>query len=380
MIGFDLSEDQVRYREAAVAFADARIKPFAADLDRRRAGDFDWGIVRRFAENNFLALIIPETYGGLGQDVLTSAIIAEEIGAACAGITTVAGGAWLATACLLLVGNERQKEKYFPLLCGPDAGLAALAATEPDAGSDIGSIRTKAVRKGDRYILNGTKAFITNAGLGRFYIVFASTDAKKRQGGLNAFIVDGDAKGLSLGRVEDKMGLRASQTGELIFEDVEIPEENLLGKENAGFLIAMQTLDATRPCLGAIAVGLARAAYEAALAYARERKQFGRPIIDNQGISFMLADMAMEIDAARLMTWRASWLVDQGMDNTRAASMCKIFATEMAERVCSRAMQIYGACGYTRDYPLEKYLRDAKALPIYEGTNQIQRIIVGSML
>jgi alkylation response protein AidB-like acyl-CoA dehydrogenase len=380
MIGFELSEEHLSCQKAAKTFADVRMKPFVAELDRRKAGDFDWDIVRRFAETNYLGLIIPEEYGGLGLDVLSSAIIGEELGATCAGITTVAGGAWLATACLLLIGNKTQKKKYFPLLCGPDAGLAALAVTEPDAGSDIAAIRTKAVRKGDRYVLNGSKVFITNAGLGRFYIVFASTDPKKRHGGLNAFIVDGDAKGLSLGKVEDKMGLRASQTGELVFEDCEVPEENLLGRENTGFLIAMQTLDSTRPCLGAIAVGLARSAFETALAYARERKQYGRPIIDNQGISFMLADMATEIDAARLMTWRAAWLVDQGMDNTKAASMCKIFSTEMAEKVCSRAMQIHGANGYTRDYPLEKYLRDAKALPIYEGTNQIQRIIVSSML
>lgn len=260
MIGFDLSDDQVRCRDAARAFAEAQMKPYVAKLDRRPSGDFDWGIVRRFAQGGFLSVIIPERYGGLGLDVLTSAVIAEEFGATCAGITTVAGGAWLASACLLLVGNEKQKEKYFPLLCGPDAGLAALAVTESGAGSDLAAMRTRAVRKGGRYILNGTKTFITNAGLARFYVVFATMDAETRHAGINAFIVDGDAEGLSTGHIEDKMGLRASQTAELILENCEVPAENLLGTENAGFLIAMQTLDATRPCLGAIGVGLARSA------------------------------------------------------------------------------------------------------------------------
>jgi alkylation response protein AidB-like acyl-CoA dehydrogenase len=244
----------------------------------------------------------------------------------------------------------------------------------------MAGIRTLATRKGGHYILNGTKAFITNAGLAGFYVVFATTDPRKRDGGLNAFIVDGNAKGLTLGTIADTMGLRASQIGELIFDNVEVPVENLLGAENTGFLIAMQTLDMSRPCLGAGAVGAARAAFEVALTYARERKQYGRPIIENQAISFMLADMATEIEAARLLTWRACWLVDQEMDSTLASSMSKVFATEMAERVCSRAIQILGGQGYTRDWPLEKYYRDVKAGQIYEGTNQIQRIIISSML
>ena len=380
MIGFDLSDEQLMLQKAARDFAETHMKPYAAELDRQQAKTFDWEIVRRFSKANLLGLIVPEEYGGQGADMVTAAIVGEELGAACLGIMATAGGSWLGTICLKLVGNEEQKRRYLPLVCGPDAGLAALAVTESEAGSDVAGIRTQATRKGDRYILNGSKAFITNAGLARFYIVFVSTDPKKRHAGLNAFIVDGDAKGLTLGRVEDKMGLRASQTGELIFDSVEVPAENLLGIENTGFLIAMQSLDASRPCLGASAVGVARAAFDVALAYARERKQYGRPIIENQAISFMLSDMATEIDAARLLTWRACWLIDQDMDSTKASSMCKIFASETAERVCSRAIQILGANGYSREYPLEKYLRDAKAMPIFEGTNQIQRIIIGSML
>jgi acyl-CoA dehydrogenase len=380
MIGFDLNEEQLRYQKMARAFAEQEIKPYAAELDRRQGTTFDWGIVRRFAKANLLGLGVPQEYGGLGVDHLTSAVVCEELGAVCLGISEAAGGTWLATCCLTLVGNEDQKKRYLPLVCSENATLAGLAVTEPEAGSDMAGIRTRATRKGDHYILNGTKTFITNAGLASFYIVFATTDPRKRDGGLNAFIVDGTAKGLTLGTIEEMMGLRASQVGELIFDNVEVPMENLLGVENTGFLIAMQTLDMARPCIGASAVGVARAAFEVALAYARERKQYGRPIFENQAISLMLADMVTEIEAARLLTWKACWLIDQGMDSTMASSMCKIFATEMAERVCSGAIQILGGQGYTRKWPLEKYLRDVKALQIYEGTNQIQRIIISSML
>jgi acyl-CoA dehydrogenase len=380
MIGFDLNEEQLGYQNMARTFAEQEMKPYAAELDRRQGTAFDWGIVRRFAKANMLGLGVPREYGGLGVDHLTAAVVAEELGAACLGMSEVAGGTWLATSCLTLVGNEDQKRRYLPLVCGEHGAPAGLAVTEPEAGSDIDSIRTRAARKGDHYILNGTKAFITNAGLASFYIVFATTDPQKRHGGLNAFIVDGDAQGLTLGAIEDMMGLRASQTGELIFDNVAVPVANLLGAENSGFLIAMQTLDMSRPCMGATAVGVARSAFETALAYARERKQYGRPIFHNQAIAFMLADMATEIEAARLLTWKASWLIDQAMDSTMASSMCKVVATEMAERVCSRAIQILGGQGYTRRWPLEKYLRDVKALQIYEGTNQIQRIIISSML
>ncbi len=380
MIGFELNEEQLRYQKWARAFAEEEMKPYAAELDRRQDTAFDWGIVRRFAKANLLGLGVPQEYGGLGVDHLTLAVVTEELGAACMGMIEPAGGTWLATCCLTLVGNEDQKRRYLPLVCGENATLAGLAVTEPEAGSDMAAIRTRATKKGDCYILNGTKAFITNAGLAGFYIVFATTDPRKRDSGLNAFIVDGDAKGLTLGKVEEMMGLRASQVGELIFDNVEIPVENLLGVENTGYLIAMQTLDMSRPCMVAGTIGAARAAFETALAYARERKQYGRPILHHQAIAFMLADMATEIEAARLLTWKACWLIDEGMDSTLASSMSKVFATEMAERVCSRAIQILGGQGYTRNSPVEKYYRDVKACQIYEGTNQIQRMIISSML
>ena len=380
MIGFDLTDEQLEYQKMARAFAEKEIKPYAAELDRRQDGKFNWEIVRKFARENLLALCIPKEYGGLGVSYLTSVIVAEEWAAACLGISADAGITALATNCIALVGNEDQKKRYLPLVCGKDGVLAGIALTEPEAGSDVGGIRTKATRKGDYYILDGTKTFITNAGLASFYVVFAIIDPQKKHGGLNAFIVDAESPGLTLASTEDKMGMRASQTGTLIFKNVRVPAQNLLGVENSGYLIAMQTMDMARPGAGASAVGVARAAYETALVYARKRKQFGHALIGNQAISSQFVDMAIDIEAARLLVWKAAWLIDQGMDSTKASSICKTFASEMAERVCSQAVQILGAKGYTRNYPVEKYYRDVKAISIYEGANQIQRMIIASML
>jgi len=380
MIGFNLTEEQSVFKQAAREFAENQMKPYAAELDRREQTFFDPGIVQRFADARLLGLPIPAEYGGAGVDYLTAAIVSEELGAGCAGMTVVAGTTWLAVISIMLVGSEEQKERYLPRICEPAGKLAALASTEAEAGSDISAMKTLAVRTGDSYVLNGRKHYITNAGLADFYVVFATTDPSKRHAGINAFIVDGDSSGLSVGRTEDKMGLRASRNAELVLEDVEVHAGNLLGEEGTGFLVLMQTLDTSRPCLGAISVGLARAAYEAALSYTRQRRQYGRLLIENQGVSFMLADMATAIDAARLLTWRAAWLTDQGMDSTKASSMSKVNATETAESVCSKAMDLSGAVGYSKDLPLEKYLRDAKAMSIYEGANLIQRIIISSAL
>lgn len=380
MIGFSMTEEQSVYRQAAREFALNQMKPYAAELDRREETYFEWAIVRRFADANMLGLPIPQEYGGPGLDYLTAALVSEELGAGCAGMTMVAGTTWLALISIMLVGNKEQRERYLPRICQPGGKLAALASTETEAGSDIAAMRTLAVKKGDRYVLSGRKHYITNAGLADFYVIFATTDPSKRHAGINAFIVDGDSKGLSVGRVEDKMGLRASRNAELVLDDVEVPAENLLGEEGTGFLVLLQTLDTSRPCLGAISVGLARSAFDAALAHARTRRQYGRPLIENQGVSFLLTDMATAIDAARLLTWRAAWLTDQGMDSTKASSMCKVHATETAEHVCSKAMELMGAIGYSKDLPMEKYLRDAKAMSIYEGANLIQRIIINSAL
>ena len=361
-------------------FAEKEIKPHAAELDRRQSTAFDWSIVRKFAESDLLCLNVPKEYGGQGISRLICVIVAEELAAACIGISAAANATHMATNCIDLVGNQEQKKRYLPLVCDKNGVLAGVAITEPEAGSDIGGIQTRAIKNGDCYILDGVKSFITNAGLSTFYIVFATTDPQKRSGGLNAFIVDGGSPGLTLASIEDKMGMRASQHGTLMFDNVRVPAENLLGAENSGYLIANQVMDMARPNTGAAAVGVARAAYEAALEYARTRKQFGRSIFENQAVYSMFADMAMAVEAARLLVWKAAWLIDQGMDLTKASSMCKTFASEMAEKVCSQALQITGARGYTRDWPVEKYYRDAKALAIIEGANQIQRMIIASML
>lgn len=380
MIGFDLTEEQLQYQKMARRFAEEEIKPLAAELDKRRESMFEWDIVRKFAEKNLLGLCIPEEFGGLGIDYLTSVVISEELAAACLGICAVAGVTTLATNCIDLVGNKVQKRNYLPRVSGKDGVPAGVAVTEAEAGSDIGNIRTRAIRDGGHYILNGSKCFITNAGIADFYIVFATTDPKRQLGGLSAFIVDGESSGLTLTDVEDKMGMRASQTGTLVFNNVKVPSRNLLGVENSGVLILNQIMDMARPATAASAVGVARAAYETALSYARKRKQSGQPLFENQAIYSRFSDMAIEIDAARLLVWKAAWLIDEGMDSTKASSICKTFASEMAERVCSQAIQILGANGYSRNYPVEKYYRDVKAISIYEGANQIQRMIIASML
>jgi len=265
MIGFELSDEQLRYQEMARTFAEKEMKPYAAELDRRQDGKFDWEIVRKFARENLLGLCIPKEYGGLGVSYLTSVVVSEELAAACLGMSAAAGVTSLATNCIALVGNEDQKKRYLPLVCGKNGVLAGVALTEAEAGSDIGGVQTKATKQGEHYILDGTKSFITNAGLASFYVVFAMTDPSKKDGGLSAFIVDGESPGLTLASIEDKMGMRASQTGTLIFNNVKVPAENLLGAENSGYLIIMQTMDMARPATGASAVGVARAAYETAL-------------------------------------------------------------------------------------------------------------------
>jgi len=324
----------------------------------------------------------PEAYGGGGMtSVLTGCVVAEELAWGCLGVATAIIGAGLAAVPILLAGSEEQKSRYIPRFCDPEkVYLGAFALTEPEAGSDAASIRTSAVRKGDRYVLNGQKRFITHGGIADLYVIFATVDRSLGHRGITAFIVEGDAPGLSAGKKEKKMGMRASHTGDVILEDVEVPVENRLGEEGEGFYIAMKAFEHTRPIVAACAVGVARAAYEYALQYAQERVQFGKPIIAKQAVRFMLADMAMEIDAARLLTWRAAWRVDQGLPANIQASMAKAYAADMAMRVTTDAVQILGGYGYMREYPVEKWMRDAKVLQIVEGTSQIQRVIISQML
>jgi alkylation response protein AidB-like acyl-CoA dehydrogenase len=380
MIGFTLTEEQKALQKMAREFASSQMKPYAQEIDRTPSPHFDWKIVDRFASAGFTSFFIPKEYGGGGIDTITMAIMCEELAAACAGMSTVLAGTLMASNCLRVGGTEEQKKKYLSFLADRKGRLGALAITEPNAGSDIAAISTSARWENDGYLLTGTKHYITNAGVADLYIVLATTEPAKRYAGLDFFIVPGDSPGLTTGKIEDKMGLRASQTGEIVLNNVRVPTDNLLGKPGTGFLVAMQALDLSRPTVAVCAIGIARAAYETALEYARKRIQYGRPIFHNQAVSFTLVDMASKIDAARLLTWRACSLADNGEEFTKEASIAKLFATEAAQWICAQAMHLMGAIGYSRDLPIEKYFRDAKALTIIEGTSEIQRHIISEEL
>lgn len=377
MIGFELSREQREIQEKARQFAEEVIKPVAGDYDRRE--ELPWEIIRKAHAANLMNLDIPEEYGGGGLDHLTTAIVTEEISAGCAAVATIIGANSLATTPIMLAGTEEQKKKHLGFLC-ESPRLAAFCLTEPNAGSDFGSMSTAARRVGDEYILNGTKCFITNGGIADLYTVFATTDKSRGERGISAFIVPGDTPGLRGGKKEQKLGIRASHTAEVILEEVRVPKENLLGREGHGFRIAMHTLDVTRPGVGATALGVARAALELAVRYSKERVQFGKPISAHQGIQMMLADMGIEVEAARLLVWKAAWMLDRGLDATMEASMAKCFAGDLAVRASIMAVQILGGYGCIREYPAEKLMRDAKIMQIYEGTNQIQRMVVARAL
>ncbi len=383
MIGFDLTDEQREFRDAARRFAEKTIRPAAAEADERE--EVPWDILQKAQQAGLITYPLPEKYGGGGVDsVLTKAIVDEEIFRGCAGIATIMGGAMLAATPIMLAGTEAQKEKYVSRLCQADPEgrptLGAYALTEPGAGSDPAGMITNVRREKGRYILNGFKTFITNAGIADVYVVFATVDPSRGADGITAFIVEKDWKGVLPGKKEKKMGIRASHTASLAFEDVEVPAENRLGAEGEGFKIAMRTFDITRSHIAAGAVGIARAAYEYALGYAHERRQFGKPIFSFQAVSFMLAEMAMQIDAARLLTWRAAWLYDNGQSCTTEASMAKAAAADVAMKVTTDAVQILGGYGYMREYPVEKWMRDAKIMQIYEGTAQIQRLVISRRL
>jgi len=380
VLSFELSDEQREFRELAHKFAEKTIRPAAAEADETET--VPWNVVEQAHRAGLLTFSLPQEYGGGGvESVLTKAIVDEEIFWGCAGIGSLLGGVALAATPILLAGSEAQKERYLTRLCDPArVVLGAYALTEPGAGSDPASMTTTARRTGDCYRLNGQKAFITNAGLAEVYVVFATVDPARGADGITAFIVEKDWNGVRPGKKEKKMGIRASHTAALALEDVEVPVENRLGSEGDGFKIAMRTFDVTRSHIAAGAIGVARAAYEYALAYAHDRQQFGKPIFAFQSIAFMLAEMAMQIDAARLLTWRAAWLYDQGQPCTTEASMAKAFAADVAMRVTTDAVQILGGYGYMREYPVEKWMRDAKIMQIYEGTAQVQRLIIARRL
>lgn len=377
MIGFSLSDDLLEIQARARQFAQEEILPIAAEYDRK--AEVPPGILEKARAAGLLNVTIPREYGGMGYSALQSAIIAEELGAACAGISITILVNGLALTPLQLFGSEEQKEKFLrPVAEG--ARLAAFCLTERGAGSDASAIQTTALPDGDDFVINGQKCFVTSGSRADILTVFALTDPERGARGVSAIVVPANTPGIRVTKIEDKMGQRASDTAELTFENVRVPQANLLGKRGRGFAIALQVLDFGRSGVAALSVGVARAALEQATAYARKRQQFGAPIISNQGISFMLADMATKVDAARLLTWRAAWLVDQGVQPSMEAAMAKCFASDTAMEVTTNAVQIFGGYGYMKDYPVEKLMRDAKILQIYEGTNQIQRMVIARQL
>ncbi len=383
MIGFELTEEQKQFQELAHEFAEKEMRPCAQECDERE--ELPWHVLKKAQALGLMTYGFPEEYGGAGAtSALTAALVSEELAWGCAGIATSLGGTGLCAAPILISGNDAQKKKYLPMLTKMKSDgkpmLGAYAITETEAGSDVASLKTGAKKVSGGYLLNGTKHFITNGGIADLYVVFGTTDPDLGADGINVFIVEGNSKGVTPGKKEKKMGIRASHTAQVHFEDVFVPEENRLGEEGEGFLVAMKTFEHTRPLVAALAVGIARAAFEFALQYALERKQFGRAIAKFQAVSFALADMATAIDAARLLTWRAAWLLDNHQPMNKEASMAKVFAADAAMKVTEDAVQIVGGAGYMRDLPVEKWMRDAKIMQIYEGTSQIQRVVISRFL
>lgn len=370
---FTLTQEQLAIQKMAREFTEKVIVPVAAEYDERE--EFPHEILKKMWENGLVNFTIPEDLGGPGLDAFTACLVTEELGRGCAGITTAAAANSLAFYPILIAGTEEQKKKFIPPIT-TTGKFAAFCLTEPNAGSDAASVSTNAKKTDGGYILNGSKCFITNGDVADLYVVFATVDKSKGIKGLTAFIVP-KSEGVSTGKKEKKLGIRASSTVVVNFDNVFVPEENVLGQEGEGFKIAMKTLDTSRPMIGALSVGVARGAYEHALKYSKERVQFGQPIASFQMIQAMLADMATRIDAARLLVWRAAKLVDEKAPFfAKESAMAKLFAGDTAMSVTTDAVQIMGGYGYSREYPVEKFMRDAKIMQIYEGTNQIQRLVI----
>jgi alkylation response protein AidB-like acyl-CoA dehydrogenase len=373
-----VTDDEQALIEAIHELARERVAPRAAEIDH--TGEFPWDMKELLAQQDIFAMAFPEEYGGLGSSELTIVMAIEELSRYCATTALLLAVQQLGSTPILLAGNEAQKRKYLPRLASGE-WMAAYALTEAGSGSDAAAMQTRAVRKGDTYILNGSKRFITNGGISQVNSVFAITEPEKGTRGISAFIVEKDFPGFSVGRIEDKMGIKGSQTAELIFTDCEVPVENLLGHEGEGFKIAMMTLDRTRIGIGAQALGIAQGALDLAVSYAKQRIQFNKPIADNQGIQFMLADMATKVEASRLLVYNAAEMVDRGEQNfSKYSAMAKMYASDRAMEVTSDAIQVLGGYGYMKEYPAERMLRDAKITQIYEGTNQIQRLVIAREL
>lgn len=377
MVNFLLSDEQKQIQNLAREFAEREVAPKAAHHDK--TGEFPREICRKAWELGLMNGHIPEEYGGLGLGVFDSCLVAEEIASGCTGIGTALEANNLAEAPVIVAGSDEQKKEFLTPMT-EELLFAAYCVTEPDAGSDVAGIKTTAKRVGDEYILNGSKMWITNAGVANWYYVLAYTDQSKGHKGMSSFLVKADTPGISIGKKEMNMGQRASDTRSISFDDVKVPAKNLLGAEGQGFKISMSAFDHTRPLVASAAVGLAKSAMRHAVRYARERKTFGQPIGNYQAISFMLADMDKDIEAARLLCWKAASLIDAGVRNTREAAIAKAFAADIAMNVATNAVQVFGGYGYSGEYPVEKLMRDAKIFQIYEGTSQIQRLIISKQL
>ncbi len=375
---YGFTEEQKEIIELTRKIAKERVLPVRAELDENET--FPWEIINILADAGLFGIYIPEEYGGLGFGNLENCLAVEELSKCCIGVSVSFAASGLGCYPILLYGSEEQKKHYLPIIAAGKK-LAAFGITESAAGSDAASIRTTAVKDGNEYVLNGVKQWITNGGEAEIYSVIAITDKTKGPRGASAFIVEKDTPGFTFGKKEKKLGIRASATRELVFEDCRVPKENLIAREGMGFIVAMKTFDQTRPGIAAQGVGLAQGALDAAIDYSRERETFGRPIIAHQAVQHMLADMATQIEAARTLTYLAARTADKrSKDLPKVSAMSKLFATDVAMKVTTDVVQIFGGYGYMRDYPVEKMMRDAKILQIYEGTNQIQRNVIGQHL
>ncbi|MFJ7977783.1 acyl-CoA dehydrogenase [Peribacillus sp. NPDC096379] len=375
---FKLTDEHDMIRKMVRDFAKKEVEPTAAERDEEER--FDRTLFDKMAELGLTGIPWPEEYGGIGSDYLAYCIAVEELSRVCASTgVTLSAHTSLAGWPIYSFGTEEQKQKYLrPMAEGQKIGAYGL--TEPGAGSDAGGMSTQVRLEDDHYVLNGSKIFITNGGIADTYIVFALTDPTSKQKGTSAFIIEKDFPGFSIGKKERKLGIRSSPTTEIIFEDCQVPKENLLGKEGEGFKIAMMTLDGGRNGIAAQAVGIAQGALDAAVEYAKGRVQFGKPIAAQQGVSFKLAEMATSVEAARLLTYQAAWLESEGSPYGKESAMSKLFAGDTAMKVTTEAVQIFGGYGYTKDYPVERYMRDAKITQIYEGTQEIQKLVISRML
>ena len=377
-MNYFLKEDQQIIKDLAAKIADEKIAPIALKSDEEEL--FPHEIVKILADSDLCGVYIDEKYGGLGGGVFEMSLVVEELSRACGGISLAFAGTGLGCFPIVLFGTDEQKERTLPYIASGEK-LAAFGLTEANAGSDAAGIETTAKKDGDEYILNGTKQWITNGGEADIYTIIACTDKTKGARGFSAFIVEKGTPGFSFGKKENKMGIRASCTRELVFEDCRIPKSSLLGREGMGFIVAMKTLDRTRPGVAAQALGIAQGAFDAALKYSREREQFGQSISSFQAIQHMLADMAIQIEAARSLIYQTCRFIDSGAkDFSKESAMCKVFASDTAMKVTIDAVQIMGGYGYMKEYPVEKMMRDAKITQIYEGTNQIQRNVIALSL